>query len=69
VQRCLSTVVAVANLCGPMVIRLKTGKLAGSPSFKELPRTSHHRAMYVMYYASMLRCWQLVMILVKTNHP
>jgi hypothetical protein len=25
--------------------------------------------MYVMYYASMLQCWQLVMILVKTNHP
>jgi hypothetical protein len=25
--------------------------------------------MYVMYYASMLRCWQLVWILVKTNHP
>jgi hypothetical protein len=25
--------------------------------------------MYVMYYASMLRCWQLIWILVKTNHP
>jgi hypothetical protein len=25
--------------------------------------------MYVMYYASMIRCWQLVWILVKTNHP
>jgi hypothetical protein len=25
--------------------------------------------MYVMYYTSMLRCWQLVRILVKTNHP
>jgi hypothetical protein len=25
--------------------------------------------MYVVYYASMLRCWQLVWILVKTNHP
>jgi hypothetical protein len=25
--------------------------------------------MYVMYYASMLRCWQLVWILVRTNHP
>jgi hypothetical protein len=24
--------------------------------------------MYVMYYAPMLRCWQLVRILVKTNH-
>jgi hypothetical protein len=27
------------------------------------------RAMYVIYYVSMLRCWQLVWILVKTNHP
>jgi hypothetical protein len=25
--------------------------------------------MHVMYYASMLRYWQLVMIVVKTNHP
>jgi hypothetical protein len=25
--------------------------------------------MYVMYYASMLQCWQLIRILVKTNHP
>jgi hypothetical protein len=25
--------------------------------------------MYVMYYASMHWCWQLVWILVKTNHP
>jgi hypothetical protein len=25
--------------------------------------------MYVMYYASMLRCWQLVWFLVTTNHP
>jgi hypothetical protein len=25
--------------------------------------------MYVMYYVSMLRCWQLVRILVRTNHP
>jgi hypothetical protein len=24
--------------------------------------------MYAMYYASMLRCWQLVRILVRTNH-
>jgi hypothetical protein len=24
--------------------------------------------MFVIYYAPMLRCWQLVMILVKTNH-
>jgi hypothetical protein len=25
--------------------------------------------MYVMYYASILRCWQLISILVRTNHP
>jgi hypothetical protein len=25
--------------------------------------------MYVLYYASMLQCWQLVWILVRTNHP
>jgi hypothetical protein len=25
--------------------------------------------MYVLYYASMLWCWQLVWILVSTNHP
>jgi hypothetical protein len=25
--------------------------------------------MYVMYYASMLQYWQLVRILVRTNHP
>jgi hypothetical protein len=25
--------------------------------------------MYVMYYALILWCWQLVWILVKTNHP
>jgi hypothetical protein len=25
--------------------------------------------MYVMYYASMLWCWQLVRVLVRTNHP
>jgi hypothetical protein len=24
--------------------------------------------MYVLYYASMLRCWQLVCILVRTNY-
>jgi hypothetical protein len=44
VQRCLSIVVAVANLCGPMATRLKTGKSTGSPSFEVLPRTPHHRA-------------------------
>jgi hypothetical protein len=25
--------------------------------------------MYVLYYASMLRCWHLVRILVRTDHP
>jgi hypothetical protein len=25
--------------------------------------------MYVMYYMSMLRYWQLIRILVRTNHP
>jgi hypothetical protein len=25
--------------------------------------------MYVIYYVPMLQCWQLVRILVKTNHP
>jgi hypothetical protein len=25
--------------------------------------------MYVLYYASMLRCWHLIRILVRTNHP
>jgi hypothetical protein len=25
--------------------------------------------MYVLYYALMLRCWHLVWILVRTDHP
>jgi hypothetical protein len=25
--------------------------------------------MYVLYYVSMLRCWHLVWILVRTDHP
>jgi hypothetical protein len=25
--------------------------------------------MYVLYYVSMLRCWHLIWILVKTDHP
>jgi hypothetical protein len=25
--------------------------------------------MYVLYYASMLRCWYIVRILVRTDHP
>jgi hypothetical protein len=44
VWRCLSTVVAVANLCGPVVTRLKTMKSTRSPTFEELSRTSHLRA-------------------------
>jgi hypothetical protein len=40
----MSIVVAMANLCGPVVTRLKTEKSAGNPSFEELPRTSHHMA-------------------------
>jgi hypothetical protein len=37
-------VIVVTNLCGPMVIGLKTRKSAGSLSFEELLRNSHHRA-------------------------
>jgi hypothetical protein len=44
VQRCMSIAVAVANLYDPVMTHLRTGKSAGSPSFKELPRTLHHRA-------------------------
>jgi hypothetical protein len=44
VQRCLSTVAVAVNLCGSMVIHLKTRKSTGSPNFEELLRTSHHRA-------------------------
>jgi hypothetical protein len=50
VQRCLSTVVTVANLCGPVATHLKTRKSAGSPSFEELSRSSHHRARYGPLY-------------------
>jgi hypothetical protein len=25
--------------------------------------------MYVLYYASMLQCWHLIWILVRTDHP
>jgi hypothetical protein len=25
--------------------------------------------MYVMYYVTMLWCWQIVWILIRTNHP
>jgi hypothetical protein len=44
VQRCLCTVVVAANLCGP----------ARSPSFKELQRTSHHRARCMPLYRRVL---------------
>jgi hypothetical protein len=54
VQRCLRTVVAVTNLCGPVATRLRTEKLAGSPSFEELPRTSHHMAQYGPLYRRVL---------------
>jgi hypothetical protein len=43
-QRCLSIVVAVTNLCGPVMTHLRTRKSAMSPSFEELLRTSYHRA-------------------------
>jgi hypothetical protein len=49
-QRCLSIVVAVVHLCDPAATRPRTGKSAGSPSFEELPRTSHHRARYRPLY-------------------
>jgi hypothetical protein len=54
VQRCLGIVVAVANLCGPIVTCLKTGKSSRSPSFEELPSTSHHRARYSALYHRVL---------------
>jgi hypothetical protein len=44
VERCLSTVVTIANLCDSVVTRLRTGKSARSPSFEELLRTLYHRA-------------------------
>jgi hypothetical protein len=44
VQRCLSTIDAVASLYGPATTRLRTGKSAGSPSFEEMPMTPHHKA-------------------------
>jgi hypothetical protein len=43
-QKCLSTVVAVASLCGTATTCLRTGKSAGSPSSEERSRTSHLRA-------------------------
>jgi hypothetical protein len=43
-HRCLSIAVAVANLCGPVVTHLRTGKSTESPSFKEMSMTLHLRA-------------------------
>jgi hypothetical protein len=54
VQRCLSTVSTVANLCGSMATRLKIEKSTGSPSFEELPRTLQHRARYGRLYHQVL---------------
>jgi hypothetical protein len=54
VQRCLSTVVAVTNLCDPMVTCLKNGKSVGSLNFEELLRTSHHRARCEPLYCEVL---------------
>jgi hypothetical protein len=51
-QRCLSTVVIVANLYGPVATHLKTKKSAGSPIFEELSSTSHHRARCGPLYPS-----------------
>jgi hypothetical protein len=52
VQRCLGIVVAVTNLCGPVVTRLKIGKSVESLNFEELPRTSYHRARCGPLYPS-----------------
>jgi hypothetical protein len=54
VQRCPSTAVAMANLCGPVVTRLRTEKSAGSPRFEELSRTSHLRARCGLLYRQVL---------------
>jgi hypothetical protein len=37
--------------------------------FKNLCNNSLIQAMYVIYYTSLLRWWQPVMILIMTNHP
>jgi hypothetical protein len=52
VQRCMSTVVDVINLYGPMMTHLKTGKSVGSLSFEQQPMTSHHRAQCEPLYPS-----------------
>jgi hypothetical protein len=40
-QKCLSTMVAVACLCGPVATHRRTRKLAGGLSSEELSRTLH----------------------------
>jgi hypothetical protein len=65
-QRCLSTVVTVASLCGSVVTHLKTEKPAGSASFKELPRTLHHRAQCEPLYPSSASLCSLLPLCFKT---
>jgi hypothetical protein len=68
--------------CGPLYHRVlvfcnasacfetsNTHYLCTLMQFKNSCNSSLFRPMYVMYYAPMLRCWQLVRILVKANHP
>jgi hypothetical protein len=68
VQRCLSTVVAMTNLCGPVVTRLKTGKSARSPSFEELSRTSHYRARCRPLYPSSASLCSSLLLCFKTSN-
>jgi hypothetical protein len=68
VQRCLSIVVTVVNLCGPMVTHLKTGKSAESPSFEELSRTSHHRAQCGPSYLSSASLCSSLPLCFKTSN-
>jgi hypothetical protein len=60
--------VIVANLCGPVVTRLKTGKSAGSPSFEELPRTLHHRARCRPLYLSSASLCSSLPLCFKTSN-
>jgi hypothetical protein len=68
VQRCLSIMVAVVNYCGPVATRLKTGKLAGSPSFEELLRTPHHRAQCGPLYPSCASLYSPLLLCFKTSN-
>jgi hypothetical protein len=43
VQRCLSIVTTVANVCDP-VVSPRTERRLGSPPREQQPMTSHHRA-------------------------